>query len=119
MNHLSRLFACMHASLPKITKTFLKRGIVKSLIEPRGELGADLKMTQRRVSSTEMNFAAKVLLVVFVVLISYLISILLLISLFPTRPWSMHEMMDEMHEEDSSTMHNETEEFHRHHRGCQ
>ena len=86
----------MHASLPKITKTFLKRGIVKSLIEPRGELGADLKMTQRRVSSTEMNFAAKVLLVVFVVLISYLISILLLISLFPTRPWSMHEMMENM-----------------------
>jgi len=29
------------------------------------------------------------------------------------------EMMDEMHEEGSSTMHNETEEFHRHHRGCQ
>lgn len=66
---------------------------MKSLIKARDELEADLRMMQRRVSLTEMSFAAKVLLVVFVVFISYLISILLLIFLFPTRPGSMMEHM--------------------------
>lgn len=86
----------MKISLTQVTKTFLKREIVKLLIEPRGELEADLKMIERSVSSSAMSFAAKVLIAVFVALMSYLISILLLISLFPTHSWSMHEWMENM-----------------------
>jgi len=53
-------------------------------------------MMQRRGSLTEISFAEKVLLVVFIMLVSYLVSILLLGSLFSTGPQSMYGMMEHM-----------------------